>query len=97
MCYLFKWGYTSQVQKDGSVIKKFSWKYPLAIALVVWVIWYFYLYPPQQQAKVRQDTQPVVYVPNYKTSSINNQNQTGGNAVLPYEINGQKINLMNWN
>jgi uncharacterized membrane protein (DUF106 family) len=23
-----------------------TWKYPLAIALVVWIIWYFFVFPP---------------------------------------------------
>lgn len=44
--YLFEIGYTVEMQPDGKIVKSFSWKYPLAIALIVWVFWYFYLYPP---------------------------------------------------
>lgn len=24
----------------------FNWKYPLAISLLIWIIWHFYLFPP---------------------------------------------------
>ena len=30
---------------NGKVTNKFSWKYPLAISLVVWLFWHFYMYP----------------------------------------------------
>ncbi|ANB50590.1 hypothetical protein [Powai lake megavirus] len=43
--YVFKIGYNTEL-KDGQVVKSFSWKYPLAIALIVWLVWHFYLYPP---------------------------------------------------
>ncbi len=33
------------VMVNGKVVRKFNWKYPLAITLVVWIIWHFYLYP----------------------------------------------------
>lgn len=45
--YVFKIGY-STVVVNGKVEKRFNWKYPLAISLVIWVIWYFLLYPPRK-------------------------------------------------
>lgn len=43
--YIFKIGYTIKIV-DGKIIKSFSIIYPLAISLIVWVIWHFVLYPP---------------------------------------------------
>lgn len=34
-----------KTQVNGKIIEKYSWKYPLAGALVTWLIWHFYLYP----------------------------------------------------
>lgn len=48
--YLFNIGYTDQI-KDGVIVKRFSWKYPLAISLIIWLIWYFYLFPPKKNNK----------------------------------------------
>jgi len=42
--YLGEFGYTVQMV-DGRPMKKFSWKYPLAISLIIWVVWHFYVYP----------------------------------------------------
>lgn len=33
------------VMVNGKIVRKFNWKYPLAITLVVWIIWHFYIYP----------------------------------------------------
>lgn len=43
--YLFKIGSTAEI-KDGKIVQKFNWKYPLAISLLLWLIWHFILYPP---------------------------------------------------
>lgn len=43
--YIFEIGFTTEI-KDGKIIKHFSFKYPLAISLIVWLFWYFYMYPP---------------------------------------------------
>ena len=48
LCYLFEIGFVTQVQ-NGKIVKKFSWKYPLAISLIVWIIWHFFLYPPPEE------------------------------------------------
>jgi hypothetical protein len=43
--YLLGIGYETKTV-DGTEVKSMSYKYPLVIALVVWLVWYFYLYPP---------------------------------------------------
>ena len=35
----------AKVNVNGKIIQKYSWKYPLACALVIWLIWHYYLYP----------------------------------------------------
>lgn len=32
---------------NGKIVKKFSWKYPLAISLIMWIFWHFYMFPPE--------------------------------------------------
>lgn len=55
--YIFEIGYKFSIDVDGKVSKSFNIKYPLAISLIVWLIWYFYLYPPQ---KIKQETNDFV-------------------------------------
>lgn len=43
--YVFKIGANIEIV-DGQVVKKVNWKVPLAISLIIWLIWYFVLYPP---------------------------------------------------
>jgi hypothetical protein len=47
---LFEIGYNTSI-KNGKVMKTFSWKYPLAIALMVWLFWNYYLYPESDVTK----------------------------------------------
>lgn len=47
-CYFFEIGYSINYE-DDKVVKKFSWKYPLAITLIIWVVWHFILFPPPEQ------------------------------------------------
>jgi uncharacterized membrane protein (DUF485 family) len=42
--YVLQIGYTREVV-DGKVVRKFGWKYPLAISLLIWVVWKFFLFP----------------------------------------------------
>ncbi len=46
---------------NGKPVEKYGWKYPLAGALIVWVVWHYYLYPvPDDTPNVTNtDTQPV--------------------------------------
>lgn len=44
--YIFKIGYSITIV-DNKIEQKFNWKYPLAISLIVWVVWQFFLYPPK--------------------------------------------------
>jgi hypothetical protein len=46
--YLFRIGYNITVE-NGRFVKKFSWKYPLAISLIIWLFWHFCLYPPLEE------------------------------------------------
>lgn len=100
ICYLFGIGSTTEVQyvtktENGKqiltpkVVKKFSWKYPLAISLLVWVIWHFYLYPPHEEIEIQQPV-GTLEVPN-------NPAIIAANLPRSCEMNNQKINLNNWN
>jgi len=50
VCWLFKIGY---VPKSGNNLKdriiNFNWAYPLAIALLIWVLWHFCLFPDESR------------------------------------------------
>lgn len=84
--YIFEIGYSTSVLPSGKVVKKFSWKYPLAISLIVWVIWYFYLFPP---STIKNPPSSVEYSPN---SASNKNVSLGKNKILD-----QRINMINWN
>ena len=43
--YVFNFGYEYKYT-NGVIEKKFSIKYPLVIALLVWVLWFFVIFPP---------------------------------------------------
>ncbi|CAH6420185.1 Hypothetical protein MVR_LOCUS58 [uncultured virus] len=45
--YVFGIGFTTSIEPDGQINRRFSYKYPLAIALIIWLLWYFVLFPPQ--------------------------------------------------
>jgi len=93
--YLFEIGFNKSVQTDATTgekrtIKKFSWKYPLAIALIVWLVWHFYLYPPAE----------IVAQPSSTVSDYSPTNQPIAAKRMPYMTNEatmQKINMNNWN
>lgn len=42
--YLFNIGFVNAGDK-----KVFSFKYPFAISLIIWVGWHFYLFPPDEE------------------------------------------------
>ena len=92
--YLFQIGYTTAIDSNGNVVKKFSWKYPLAISLILWVVWHFYLYPPEDELTVDKPTyyaQTVDY-----SQAVEN---VPARQIVPAtnEIGVQKISLINWN
>lgn len=45
VCMIFDIGYTQSV-KNGRIVRRFGWRYPLAIALMVWVAWHYWISPP---------------------------------------------------
>jgi len=52
--YLFGIGYETQII-NGRMVRRMSWKYPLALSLLVWMIWYFYLYPAPEVIQEQED------------------------------------------
>ena len=84
--YLLGIGYVTEVEYDKSyqphLVLKPSWKYPLALALIVWVFWHFYMYPAAdiKLAHINQDDM-------YSEKKIV---QTAGSDVP------QKIDMKNW-
>lgn len=68
--YFLQIGYSTSTV-NGKVVKKFSWKYPLAISLVIWVIWHFYLYPPADVNGTSETSTDKVYIP--KTNKVMEQ------------------------
>lgn len=88
--YLFEIGYNKEII-DGKINRKFSWKYPLAISLIVWVFCHFYLYPPAEELSTQQTAPPTNY-PSPRGSSPIQTFLPGSNKLLV-----QKINMINWN
>ncbi|XWV26308.1 hypothetical protein QJ857_gp0766 [Tupanvirus soda lake] len=90
--YLFEIGYNTEISPEGKVIKTFSWKYPLAISLIVWVFWHFYLFPPLEDnntAKIAAIQQE--YSVSKNTSPIDNS------TPKTTKLMAQRINMVNWN
>jgi hypothetical protein len=79
--YLFKIGYSIKIE-NGKIVKKFGWRYPLAIALIVWLIWYFVLFPPTDVKKQCDMTKIVM------SDTVNIPHFNGPMS--------QKINMANW-
>jgi hypothetical protein len=49
LSYFFKIGGTNRINTSGKIPKvdfKYSWKYPLGISLLVWLLVHFWVYPP---------------------------------------------------
>jgi hypothetical protein len=42
---IFQIGVTYHRDATGKLKKQFSWAYPLAISIVIWAVWHFWLYP----------------------------------------------------
>lgn len=51
--YLGGIGFVTQL-KNGKPTKTFTWKYQLGIALIIWVVWNFYLYPPDEAQTIKK-------------------------------------------
>lgn len=86
--YIFKIGYSAEI-RNGKIVKKFSWKYPLAISLIVWLFWYFYLYPPSDDL-IMPASNSIEYS---KDMIVTAEPFIAKNNKLL----SQKINMTNWN
>ena len=84
ICYVFQLGYNTEI-KNEKLIKKFSWKYPLAISLFIWVLCHFFIFPP---ADINIETSTEIV---NKTASYN----CLSDKVT--KIASQKIIMNNWN
>uniref|UniRef100_A0A6C0LV90 Uncharacterized protein n=1 Tax=viral metagenome TaxID=1070528 RepID=A0A6C0LV90_9ZZZZ len=82
ICYLTGIGNKNIILPDGKIVKKFNWKYPFAISLIVWVIWYFWIFPPQDSNNLKQNINP---------------NKTITNLIGGNNIDVQRIDMTNWN
>ena len=89
--YLFEIGYRTEMTND-KVVKKFSWKYPLAISLIVWLVWHFYLYPPAEEMAANPSNRPLDYTPYGERLLV--AEPTG---IMGTRSKNQKINMINWN
>lgn len=84
--YLFGIGYRTEIIDDRPVIK-LSWRYPLGLALIVWVFWHFYLYPTPNSPKLMDGG---------KILSENKMTPTKMLSKMMRTSPNQKINMKNW-
>ena len=54
--YMFEIG-SSVSLENGKAEQKFSWKYPLALSLISWVILHIYVVPPKKEKQSIYNTQ----------------------------------------
>lgn len=80
--YLFEIGYSTRLTENGEIEKTFSWSYPLAITLIVWVIWHFVLFPTKE-------------IKSKSIYSDNNLHKTPNSSKD--KIAEQCIDMTNWN
>lgn len=85
--YVFEIGSNTSIS-NGQVVKSFSWKYPLAITLIVWLIWHFWLYPPKDNSSNSKSTSKKM------VGGFGSKTALGNNAPKPTI---QRINMDNWN
>jgi hypothetical protein len=71
------------VIKDGKVERYFNWKYPMAISLVIWVVWHYWIFPPgDEYLELGSESESI------KQPQNNMFPQAGG-----FE---QRIDMVNW-
>lgn len=58
--YFFNIGSDFSVNKEGQLTRNFNWKWPLAISLLVWVLWYFVLFPPNREKTPKKGEYSIV-------------------------------------
>lgn len=105
--YVFKIGYTTtRDPRTGEIVEKFSWKLPLAISLITWIFWHFYLYPPFQEIPSKS-TEPYYGVNRASTLSdtdavngchrITHHHTSSLSNMFKQRGTAPKINMVNWN
>lgn len=52
--YAFSIGTTFYVENE-KIKRRYNWQYPLAIALIVWVVWHFLLFPQKDNSEPKQN------------------------------------------
>ena len=83
--YVFRIGYSTEI-KNEKIVRKFSWKYPLAISLIVWLLWHFVLYPSDKNT-----------ITHNKVEYSRNIEIAESSTPKTSKISTQKINMINWN
>lgn len=91
--YVFKIGYTYTKTPDGKVVGTYNWAYPVAISLVIWVIWNFWLFPqPEEKMSgggARRNTEPNLY------HLVDRVSRRSGGMDIPFShgVNPQNIDI----
>ena len=76
--YVFKIGATTEITSDGKIVKKFNWKYPVAISLIVWLVWHFWLFSPKETSHDSDN-----YFTNLTSSPVNyKQSKTKDQSII---------------
>jgi len=90
--YVFKIGYTYTKTPEGKVVGTYNWAYPVAIALIIWVIWNFALYPQPEQ-KMTGGGQRVAEQNLYYLADRVSKRSGGMNIPFSHGVNPQNIDI----
>lgn len=92
--YLFEIGYTVRITSENKVIREFSWKYPLAISLIVWIFWHFYIYPSAEELEYERAE---AIESHHIEASMPQTQQIPQIPSMMFRDSPQRINMINWN
>jgi hypothetical protein len=89
--YVFKIGYTYTKNSDGEIVAKYNWVYPLAISLVIWILWHFWFFPSPEKKMIggtSDEPAPSLY---YLADQVSKRS---GLVDIPYShgVDPQRIN-----
>lgn len=91
--YVFKIGYTYTKTPDGQIVASYNWAYPLAIALVIWVLWQFWFFPQAEKkmtgGSAIKGSEPSLY------HLVNQVSRRSGLMEIPFShgVDPQLINM----